>query len=317
MTGIKIGFIENKLTIRGSSSAMYDYAHYNETVLANKSIIITRRPQDNLLTTKMTYNKFSKRFAMIYYSFQSELDDIVTREGIQILYIIKSGNSGDKLFTTKCKCVIHCVFDLTDKHGDVYATVSNCLNRIYNKNYPIVPHILNIHETHENLRETLGIPKMAKVFGYYGGNDSFNIRFVRELISSYNQPDLYFLFMNIDKFCDSSNAIFLDGTNDEQYKRMFINTCDAMLHARDRGETFGIACGEFSISGKPVITYGKSPENNHLELLRDKGIIYNDVYELNHILKNFDVKRKIIVTGYHQYASPEYVMGVFKKVFID
>ena len=313
---VKIAFLENKLTIRGSSSAMYDYAHYNETILGNQSVIITRRPQDNNITTKMTYNKFAKRFPMIYYSFAKEINDIVIKEKIDILYVIKSGDSRDLLYTNKCKCVIHCVFDVSDFHGDVYATISNCVNRIHNKNYPVVPHIIKVHDTEDNLRDKLDIPTNAKVFGYYGGNDSFNIQFVTELIKEWHKQDTYFIFMNIDRFCSNPNVIFLNGTNDEKYKKMFINTCNAMLHARERGETYGIVCAEFSVSGKPVITYGKSIENNHIELLGDKAIMYNNKHDLTNILINWEDKGKHIITGYHESTSPEYVMDIFKKVFI-
>jgi hypothetical protein len=32
-----IGFLSNKLTLRGTEIAMYDYADYNETILNNRS----------------------------------------------------------------------------------------------------------------------------------------------------------------------------------------------------------------------------------------------------------------------------------------
>jgi hypothetical protein len=37
-----VAFLSNKITLRGTEVAIYDYAHYNETLLGNKSIIITR-----------------------------------------------------------------------------------------------------------------------------------------------------------------------------------------------------------------------------------------------------------------------------------
>ena len=41
-------------------------------------------------------------------------------------------------------------------------------------------------------------------------------------------------------------------------KEAFYRTCDAMLHARRDGETFGLAVAEFSVRNKPVITKGAS-----------------------------------------------------------
>jgi hypothetical protein len=37
-----IAFLSNNLTLRGTEVALYDYADYNEKILGNKSIIITR-----------------------------------------------------------------------------------------------------------------------------------------------------------------------------------------------------------------------------------------------------------------------------------
>jgi glycosyltransferase involved in cell wall biosynthesis len=316
---LTIGFLENKLTIRGTTRALYDYAHYNELILKNKSLIITRRPQDFSNTTIQTYERFNKRFNIIYYKTFKDIDKIVEENKLDILYITKSGNKQDKLYTTKCKCVIHCVFDTSDFHGNVYSPIGQCINTIFNTNYPVVPYMLSVHNTKENLRLSLDIPSNAKVFGYYGGDDSFNILFVIELILELQIQDIYFIFMNIPNFClnlSKKNLIFLPGTNDEEYKRKFINTCDALLHARDRGESFGITCGEFAICNKPIITYGNSPETNHIELLDDQAIIYNDKSELYNIIINFK-KYKTQNTGYHKHADPEYVMKIFKKVFID
>ena len=60
----------------------------------------------------------------------------------------------------------------------------------------------------------------------------------------------------------------------------FINTCDAMLHARYIGESFGLSCAEFSVRNKPIITYEKSPERNHIDTLGEKGIYYENYSEI-------------------------------------
>ena len=62
-----------------------------------------------------------------------------------------------------------------------------------------------------------------------------------------------------------------------------------MLHARKDGETFGLAVAEFSVANKPIITYGNSKDNEHLRILKDKAIIYNDENQLFDILKNIEI----------------------------
>ena len=72
-----------------------------------------------------------------------------------------------------------------------------------------------------------------------------------------------------------------------EYKTKFINTCDAMLHARFEGERFGSTCGEFSLRNKPIITWHQSRERSHIEILGDKGLYYNSPQDLFDILTNF------------------------------
>ena len=75
------------------------------------------------------------------------------------------------------------------------------------------------------------------------------------------------MFMNQDPFCDIDNVLFIEGTTDQEQKVAFINTCDVMIHARERGETFGLAIAEFSSQNKPIITYSLSPERCHIDIL--------------------------------------------------
>jgi hypothetical protein len=72
-----VGFLSNKLTLRGSEIAMYDYAHFNEVLLKNKSIIITRdynrvaREPDSKIEA---YQKFQYRFTVEYYQNNQDID---------------------------------------------------------------------------------------------------------------------------------------------------------------------------------------------------------------------------------------------------
>ena len=51
-----------------------------------------------------------------------------------------------------------------------------------NTNYPVVPHMIRIFETNENLRLELSIPNDSIVFGRYGGLDTFDLDFVHNAI---------------------------------------------------------------------------------------------------------------------------------------
>ena len=100
-----------------------------------------------------------------------------------------------------------------------------------------------------------------------------------------------------------------------EYKTKFINSCDAMLHARHQGETFGLAPAEFSVRNKPVITWTQGRDGAHIEMLGSKGIYYNNETELLDVLNNFVPDNTKDWNAYGEY-NPENVMNIFKNVFL-
>ena len=316
-----IGFLSNKLTLRGTEIAMYDYAHFNETLLNNKSIIITRdyeKIKEQFDVSLDAYNKFNNRFIVEFYQTQDDIDKIVEKHNMTHLYIIKGGNF-DGLYTTKCKNLIHCVFTAYQPHGEVYSVISSDVNRLSNTNYPIVPHMIYNSNNTEDFRKELNIPENAIVFGRYGGVETFDIKFVHEVIKQILniRNDIYFIFMNTNVFYLHKNIFYLDGTSDMNIKKKFINTSDALLHAREGGETFGLTCGEFAIELKPVITWNGSKERNHINVLGEKAVLYNDITDLFNIIMNFNKnKYNMKNNGFFDYI-PEKVMNIFNCVYLN
>jgi hypothetical protein len=97
-----------------------------------------------------------------------------------------------------------------------------------------------------------------------------------------------------------------------------------MLWAREGGESFGLSIAEFSVKNKPVlVTDSKNDFGHnkgdiaHIHLLKDKGIWYNED-NLKDILVNFD-KNEMVKKDWNAYTdyTPEKVMKIFKRVFID
>jgi len=124
-------------------------------------------------------------------------------------------------------------------------------------------------------------------------------------------------FQLTDKFIDHERVIFLPGSSDMNAKVRFINTSDAMLHARYVGESFGLSCAEFSIRNKPVITYEKSPERNHIDTLGEKGIYFETKSDILHILRNLDKKEiNSLEWNCYQDYTPEKVVQKFKEVYL-
>ena len=310
----KIAFHSNQLCLRGTEVALYDYAKYNEELLGNESIIISKHPDVWKYSHPMAINKFKKRFPVFFYNEFNEVEKILDNNNIDVFYAIKAGMN-DGIVSSGRKSVNHAVFQYYEPHGDVYAYVSEWLGKKYNS--PFVPHIVELPNINDDLRKSLSIPKNAIVFGRHGGVETFNLPFVNNVIKEilFKRNDIFFLFLNTDKFIEHNNVIYLEGDSDMVFKTKFINTCDAMLHARHQGESFGLSVGEFSIRNKPVITWTQGRDGAHLEMLGDKGIYYNNEYDLLYILNNFIPDETKDWNAYKNY-NPVNIMNIFNKIFL-
>jgi hypothetical protein len=307
---MKVAFLTNHISYGGTEVALYDYAHFNETLLGNTSFVLTR---DFRATHGEIYAKFEKRFPLVYVSSQAEIDDAVTRLGIDVLYIIKSGER-DAWFTTKCKTIVHCVFTSKFPHGTIYCAISDTLNRLHKTQVPVLPHMISVAEHSESFREELGIQATATVIGRYGSTDSFDIPFVHQAVVDIlnANPSFVFIAMNTKEFARHPRILYLPRTTDASIKRKFINTCDVMLHARSRGETFGLSCGEFAVCGKPIVTYSGSPERAHIDTLGPVCTLYSSKDDLCAIFASGVWKKDMTANGYMMY-TPARVMEVFSS----
>jgi hypothetical protein len=312
---VKIAFWDNGLGERGTSVSLFNYAHFNETILGNQSIIMYNTTHYS--NNENVINQFTDRFTVYGVDSWNKVDDILALEKCDILYITKAGENEGQ-FSKLYKTVVHVVFYCSDPHGDVYASISPWVDH-NNGRFPVVPYIVDLPNNTDNMRSSFNIPEDAVVFGRHGGYGQFDIPFVHNIVYNValSNPNIYFLFLNTKPFCDPlPNIIHLSTIVDLNQKVAFINTCDAMLWARSDGETFGLAIGEFSIKNKPVL-YCKSGALSHVHLLQDKGILYNE-NNLQDILVNFNKEEmeKQDWNAYRDY-TPEKVMQIFKKVFIE
>lgn len=312
---MNIAFHTNQLSLRGTEVAMYDYAKYNEELLENTSIIISGHYDLNKCSHPLSIEKFKKRFPVYLYNNFNEVEKILDDNKIDVFYAQKAGFI-DGVISKNRKTVIHTVFQYHQPHGNIYAYISKWLGEKYNM--PFVPYMVTLPDINNNLRKELNIPEDAIVFGRYGGIETFDILFARDVVkeSLDSRKDVYFLFMYTDKFIDHPRVIFLKGNQDLEYKVKFINSCDAMLHARTVGETFGLAVAEFSVRNKPVITFGGSQrESAHLQMLGEKALKYYNKQDLFNIINYFKPEPDKDWNAYRDY-SPEKIMKIFKNVFL-
>lgn len=315
---MKIAFHDNSLSLRGTTVAIYDWAYWTRHYLGVDPIIMydTKHPANS----GDVIEKFKKEFPVFGYDKKSQIDEILSKNNCNA-FLMEKGGKPDGVISTVSKNLVNAisVCSVSDIHGDIYAMGSKWLSKITNYTIPYVPYMVDLPNVEEDMREELGIPKDALVIGRNGGFDTFDIPFVKQAIQVVlnERKDIWFVFQLTDKFIEHDRVIFLPGSSDMNTKVKFINTCDAMLHARYIGESFGLSCAEFSIRNKPVITYEKSPERNHIDTLGEKGIYYENYSDILHILRNLDKKEiNSLEWNCYQDHTPEKVCQKFKEVYL-
>ena len=312
---MKIGLHTPGLDQRGSRTVIYDYANSLRKFCGYETCIISSR-------SKSTHpiERFSP-FDCRLYENPSELEKIIDQEKIDLLYMLKAGNR-DGLCPTNCKTVIHCVFDMREQHGDVYAGVSEWLAQFFKM--PLwVPHIIDMPKVTETLHDFLGIPRSAFILGRHGGVDQFDLPFVHATIAQAleKRSDLWFIFLNTRPFIEHPRVKYIPFQSDPLIKSKFINTCDAMIHARSDGETFGLAVGEFSVFNKPILTYDASYwwyMRSHLHILGDMAIKYKNNEDLLSYLLQIDKEyvNNVNWDCYSEKFSAKNVIEKFNNIFI-
>jgi hypothetical protein len=321
----KIIFHDNTLSERGTSTALYDYAYWAREYLDLDPIISFDL---NYSATQESIDKFSKEFPVMGYTEFNQLQEIVDRESPDYFYAIKYGVK-DHVLVNGTKNLIHSVFnfDPAHQHGDVYAVVSQWQSYRSQGHLPFVPHMLNVQDTEEDLRQELGISENDVVVGRYGAYDTFDLDFavdaVKEILEK--RSDIWFLFLNTEKKIEHPRCIYIEKTVDIDRKTKFVNTCDAMLHARSYGETFGLSVLEFAAKNKQIISYDNLElqtvhplgGRNHFLFLKDRCFKFTDKNSLGYILKYLTKKNPFDTIYLREEFSPNNVMQIFQKVFLN
>jgi hypothetical protein len=316
---MKIAFHDNSLSLRGTTVAIYDWAYWTREYLNVDPIIMY--PSTHPANSIDVLEKFEKEFPVFSYDNNNEIDDILTKNECEY-FLMEKGGSPDGVISSVSKNLVNAISGNWNSdwiHGDVYAMGSKWLSKITNYTVPYVPYIVHVPEVESDMREELSIPKDDLVLGRNGGWETFDLPFVKQAIQQVleERSDIWFLFQFTQPFIEHERVIYLPGSSNMNTKVEFINTCDAMLHARYIGESFGLSCAEFSVRNKPIITYEKSPERNHIDTLGEKGIYYENYSEIFHILKNLDKKEiNSLEWNCYQEYSPKNVVSKFEEVYL-
>jgi hypothetical protein len=314
---MKVCFHDNGLSVRGTTNALWDYAEYCKKLFNIEPIIMHNQLSPH--NQQISIDRFKSQYQVFSYTNTNQIDDILKSQNCDAFFMIKGGK-WDGVISNYCENWINAISicNVNDVHGQKYAMGSKWLSDITNNQIDYVSYMINLPDISGDLRDELGISKDAIVFGRNGGPDTFDLDFVKRAIVDVlkNEKNIFFLFQGTDKFYEHERIIYLPPSSDINLKVRFINTCDALLHARDVGESFGLTCAEFSMKNKPVITWFGSRERNHIEYLKEKGIYYNNYDDILKILLNFQPNNSINWRCYDD-CLPEIVMEKFKKIYIN
>ena len=269
---MKVAFDAAALNERGTSVATFDYAR--GCALAGIEPVVLYDLDADHNPTVMA--RFAKAFELAGYKSPEDRARIVRETKAEVYYKLKF-DYFDFTLVPGALNAVHCAFDFDRPHGDVYAYVSEWLSdHAARGRQPFVPHIVELPAAQSDFRAAWGIPQEALVVGRYGGSTTFDIKFahaaVRNAVEA--RKDMWFAFVNTEKFCDHPRVLFKEALIDPQQKADYIASCDIMLHARSIGETFGLAIAEFAAGNRPFLCWAGGRDRNHIWLQRNPDFVY-------------------------------------------
>lgn len=331
---MKILFHAEQLNYRGTTNSILEYAHYNQEILGNESVIVYSQEQPQGLdvgSVPEVIESVRSKFNTLTYTDNNNLNDLASK--FDLFYSQRAGERVDShtkrenAVITSTKMGVHCVFQWHDPHGDVYAYISEWMShnvaKLYNAPvHPWVPYVVNLPNPTYDTRTHLGIPKDKFVIGRFGGYLTFDLPFVKKVVErvARERDDIVFLFANTEPFCNLPNVLFMGPFLGQEQKSNYINACDAFIHARWLGESFGLAIAESLFFNKPVLACEVGFDRNHVDTLKPFDLIYkeNDEEDLYRRILELRYKvgidyRKLVIEKY----NPKNVMGQFKSVFLD
>lgn len=312
---MKVAFDAAALNERGTSVATYDYARGCGLSGVEPLVLYDLAAEHN----PVVMARFADAFELAGYKSPEDRARIVREARAEVYYKLKF-DYFDAALVPGVLNAVHCAFDFDRPHGDVYAYVSEWLSdHAARGRQPFVPHIVELPPAGENFRAAWGIPQDALVVGRYGGSTTFDIKFAQDAVRNIVEarPDIWFAFVNTEKFCDHPRVLFKAPLIDPQQKADYIGSCDIMLHARSIGETFGLAIAEFAAGGRPFLCWAGGRDRNHIWMQTNPDFVYRGQGDLERKLLALQKHDCVIAGGPVRDFESARVIPKFIDVFLS
>lgn len=295
----------NQLDLRGTTKAVYDYS-LGLLERGHKVKVISKEISNVNASMKFLRSNIDVKV------YKSTLELYNLTDKFEYVYKIQYGNQEPPLVLGK-KELIHAVFEASTPYGHKYAAVSEWLGKRDSSQF--VPHIVKY-----NPKKIERVLKKDLIVGCMGGKDSFDLDFVIKTVEKVlrKRKDIKFVFIGCEPRIQNyeDKITFFKAL---PYPDTLISACDCMLHARSRGETFGLSVAEFALAGKPILTWNGSSERAHIEHLKDDPglILYHNADDLEQHLMSINKSTQGCNPKSMEKFSTENVMNQFEKVFLS
>lgn len=323
-------FHSESINERGSAAALYEYIKMCKSIGHEVSWAYSEGPDNDLEALRLYSDQFDTIPVQNFEKFSKHAEKFY-----DWVYFLKKG-SPDGYHIKNIPNNIHVIFQYFYPHGENYAYISEWLAkamaRSQNKFVPrklrpyfpyeplrlnSVPFSVNLPAADTNLRDELKIPLEAKVCLRFGGQDTFDIPWVKKVVvdALESDPNFWFLGVNTKEFVSHPRALFTQPFLGLQRKANMLATCDFVLHGRRQGESFGMTILESMQAGKPVLSWFGGWDRNHISLL-DKSSFYFGARDLAQKLKNYGKAVDVVAnTTQSLNFTPEKIFPKFVKVF--
>lgn len=228
-------------------------------------------------------------------SFDSALDlDAWLRDHVDACVVETLGLPVD--YVPRCvPTIAHCQ---VVAHLDVGATLTAAWSRTAAgaSGAPVLPPIVDAVPRREAGRG-------AAVIGCCG--DAFDIPWVADVVRACTDRAFVFAGACADELRSQPHVVVAEPD------APLADVCDALLHARAEGETFGHAVADFAARGKPVFCWTGCRDREHERVAGAGAVPYRDAGDLLRALQQFEVAPVTPATAAY---APAAVLPVFRAL---
>ena len=148
---MKIGFFVQEMNFRGITNSIFEYAHYNEAILKNKSYIFFYKLSKN--NKNEVINKFKKNFKTYGINKFETIKELNSKIKLDFIYH-QVGKADDLDFSYDSHNMVHLVFpqDTCKIKKNIFFFISSWLSKeCSNFKIPYLPYIVNFDKDKKNL----------------------------------------------------------------------------------------------------------------------------------------------------------------------